>query len=172
MLHWLGAHFVEALHAIMGDVTHVSATCAPVHGHMGDDPRMDDVSFVTLRFRGGAVGNLQTGYLNAVASENRDFIRVWGTEGDAYWPSLGPTLHVSSRRSGTVETRNFDVPTVAGVYGNSVWMVDIARAFVTGIRIGTPPEVDTRAALRLLQVVDAAYRSSEIGVVVEVRGLP
>lgn len=163
MLHWLGAHFVEALCAVMGDVTRVSAVCAPVHGHMGDDPRMDDASFVTLRFAGGAVGNLQTGYLNAVAGENRDLIRVWGTEGDVHWPSLGPMIHVGRRATGTVEARTFEIPAVTGVYGNSEWMVDVAREFVTGIRTGTPPEVDARAAMRVLEVLDAAYRSSGSG---------
>ncbi len=166
MLHWLGAHFVEALHAIMGDVSHVSALCAPVHGYMGADPRMDDVSFVNIRFRNGAVGNLQTGYLNSVAGENRDLIRVWGTDGDIHWPSLGQVLSVASRAVGAVETRNFDLPSIAGVYGNSEWMVDVARAFVSGIRDGSPPEVDARAALRVLDVLDAAYQSSADGAVV------
>lgn len=168
MLHWLGAHFVEALRSIMGEVSHVSAVCAPVHGYMGADPRMDDVSFVTLRFRDGGVGNLQTGYLNAVAGENRDLIRVWGTDGDIHWPSLGPLLTVASRAVGTVETRNFDVPSVAGVYGNSEWMVGVARAFLAGIRDSSPPEVDAKAALRVLEVLDAAYQSSADGAVVEV----
>ncbi|HET7767481.1 MAG TPA: Gfo/Idh/MocA family oxidoreductase, partial [Chloroflexota bacterium] len=114
MLHWLGAHFLEAMCALGGDVRAVSAMCAPVVGNMEPDPRMDDVTSLSLLFQNGVVGALHTGYLNAAPGENRDFIRVWGTEGDAYWPSLGPALHVSRRTPPGGEppgqTQTFELP--------------------------------------------------------------
>ena len=168
MLHWLGAHFIEAMCALFGDVRSVSAMCAPVVGNMERDPRMDDVTSLSLLFENGAVGALHTGYLNAVAGENRDFIRVWGTDGDAYWPSLGPALQVSARvaaggHSGAspVQTHSFDLVEKAGVYGNKEWMFEIARRFVQGIRTGTPPEVGPVEGLRVLRIIDAAYESSQ-----------
>jgi myo-inositol 2-dehydrogenase / D-chiro-inositol 1-dehydrogenase len=166
MLHWLGAHFLEAMCALLGDVQAVSAICAPVIGNMQPDSRMDDVSSVSLLYKSGAVGTLHTGYLNAVppaAGESRDFIRVWGTDGDAYWPALGPKLHVSRRTAsadGPARTFEFDVPEKPGVYGNKQWMFDLARRFVQGIRDGTKPSVGPAEALRVLQIVDAAYEAS------------
>jgi predicted dehydrogenase len=127
---------------------------------MQPDPRMDDVSSLSLLYESGAVGTLHTGYLNAVAGENRDFIRVWGTDGDAYWPSLGPQLIVSSRTAAT-QTHTFDLPEKKGVYGNKQWMFDLARRFVQGIRSGVLPAVGPAEALRVLRIVDAAYESSQ-----------
>ena len=165
MLHWLGAHFLEAMCALFGDVRSVSAMCGPVIGNMEADPRMDDVSSVSLLFANGAVGALHTGYLNAAAGENRDFIRVWGADGDAYWPSLGPQLVVTRRTrpegAPPAETRSFEMPERKGVYGNKEWMYELARSFVRGIRSGTPPAVGPREALRVLRIVDAAYESSD-----------
>ncbi|HXI16701.1 MAG TPA: Gfo/Idh/MocA family oxidoreductase [Chloroflexota bacterium] len=167
MLHWLGAHFLEAMCALLGDVQSVSAICAPVVGNMQADPRMDDVSSVSLLFENGAVGTLHTGYVNAVApaaGQSRDFIRVWGTDGDAYWPALGTQLIVNSRRAGatgpSAQTHSFDLPEKKGVYGNKQWMFDLARSFVQGIRDGTPPAVGPMEAWHVLQIVDAAYESS------------
>jgi len=180
MLHWLGAHFLEAMCALFGDVRSVSAMCAPVIGNMEADPRMDDVSSVSLLFASGATGTLHTGYLNAVAGENRDFIRVWGTDGDAYWPSLGNQLIVGQRASSpptaapaaagaavagatpATQTHTFDMPEKKGVYGNKQWMFDLARSFVQGIRSNTPPEVGPAETLRVLQIIDAAYESSRM----------
>jgi predicted dehydrogenase len=164
MLHWLGAHFVEAICALMGDVQAVSAMCAPVVGNMLPNPRMDDVSSVSFQFTGGSVGTLHTGYLNAVAGENRDFIRVWGTDGDAHWPSLGPKLIVSSRsevwKDEPSRTLSFDIAEKAGVYGNKQWMFDLALSFVKGIRDGTLPAVGPEEAWRVYRIVDAAYESA------------
>jgi predicted dehydrogenase len=168
MLHWLGAHFVEAMCALFGDVRSVSAIAAPVVGNMERDPRMDDVTSLSLLYENGAVGTLHTGYLNAAPVENRDFIRMWGTDGDAFWPSLGPTLLVSARSasggspgSSPTQTHTFDLVEKAGVYGNKEWMFDIARGFIRGIRQGTPPEVGPAEGLRVLRIIDAAYESSQ-----------
>lgn len=161
MLHWLGAHFLEAMCALLGDVQSVSAMCAPVVGNMQADHRMDDVSSVSLLFTNGAVGALHTGYLNAVPGENRDFIRVWGTDGDALWPSLGAQLIVGTRgASPATQTHSFDVPERKGVYGNKEWMFELARSFVRGVRRGVPPAVGPAETLRVLRIVDAAYESS------------
>jgi predicted dehydrogenase len=160
MLHWLGAHLLEVMCALLGDVQSVSAMCAPV-GNMEPDPRMDDLSSVSLLFRSGAVGALHTGYLNAVPGENRDFVRVWGTDGDALWPSLGPQLIVGTRGATPAsQTHSFEVPERKGVYGNKEWMFELARSFVRGVRSGTPPAVGPAETLRVLRVIDAAYESS------------
>lgn len=165
MLHWLGAHYVEAICALMGDVQAVSAICAPVVGNMQRDPRMDDVSAVSLLFTSGAVGTLHTGYLNAVAGESRDFLRLWGTDGDLHWPALGPKLQASSNAAvwsgAPTRTFTFDLKEKSGVYGNKQWMFDLARSFVQGIKDGTPPAVGAAEAWRVLRIIDAAYESSQ-----------
>ncbi len=176
MLHWLGAHFVEAICALMGDVRAVSAMCAPVVGNMDPDPRMDDVSSVSFQFTNGAVGTLHTGYLNAVAGENRDFVRVWGTDGDALWPSLGPSLIVNSRADSWKDqpsrTLSFEIKEKAGVYGNKQWMFDLAQSFVRGIHDGTRPAVGLAEAWRVYRIVDAAYESSQTKRWVEIGAAP
>jgi predicted dehydrogenase len=163
MLHWLGGHFLEVLLFLMGDVREVCAMCAPVVGHLPPDPRMDDVSEVSLRFAGGALGSLYTGYLNAAPGPNRDFVHVWGTDGDAYWPSLGPQLVVSHRTpEGGGQTRTLDLALKPhpGVYGNTEWMFQLAVDFVRGIREGRPPAVGAAEAIRVMEVTDAAYEAS------------
>lgn len=163
MLHWLGGHFLEVVRFLMGDVVAVSAMCAPVVGNLAPDPTMDDVSIVSMQFASGAVGTLHTGYLNAVAGENRDFVRLWGTDGDAFWPGLGPQLIASSRtwKEQPVQTQHFEKTPRAGVYGNSQWMFDVAQRFVDGLRTGTPPTVGALEGLRVLEITDAAYQSSQ-----------
>lgn len=165
MLHWLGAHFIEVMCALFGDVAAVSATCAPVIGNLAPNPRMDDVSAVTLRFINGAIGTLHVGYLNGAGGENRDFVRAWGTLGDVWWPSLGPEITVARRDidSGatTHETVTCDLPERPGTYGNRAWLAEIAEGFVRGIASGTRPEVGAEEALRVLEIIDAAYESSE-----------
>jgi predicted dehydrogenase len=165
MLHWLGAHFVEVMCALFGDVAAVSATCAPVIGNLVAHPRMDDVSAVTLRFINGAIGTLHVGYLNGAGGESRDFLRAWGTHGDVWWPSLGSAITVARRDvdSGATihETVTCDLPERPGTYGNRAWLAEIAEGFVTGIASGTRPEVGAEEALRVLQIIDAAYESSE-----------
>ncbi len=164
MLHWLGQHFLEVLHFLMGEVHEVSAMCAPVVGHLPPDPRMDDVSSLSLRFAGGAVGTFHTGYLNAVAGANRDFVHVWGTEGDAYWPALGASVFVNSRVPAWVAspTRTFEFASKPhpGVYGGSEWLFQVAVDFVQGLREGRRPAVGAAEALRVLEVTDAAYEAS------------
>ena len=136
---------------------------------MQPDPRMDDVSSASLLFKNGAVGTLHTGYLNAVppaAGQSRDLIHVWGTDGDAYWPALGPQLIVNRRNAASTspspqtQTHGFDLPEKKGVYGNKQWMFDLARSFVQGIRDATPPAVGPIEAWRVLQIIDAAYEAS------------
>ena len=176
MLHWLGAHFLEAMCALMGDVQAVSAICGPVIGNMERNARMDDVSSVSLLFKNGAVGTLHTGYLQAVAGDNRNFIGVWGTDGDAYWPALGPQLVVSSRAAAwagaPMRTYSFGIKEKVGVYGNKQWMFDLACSFVQGIRDGTRPAVGPEEAWRVLRIIDAAYEASRTRQWVDVGDVP
>jgi predicted dehydrogenase len=164
MLHWLGQHFLEVLSFLGGDVRQVSAMCAPVVGNMDPDPRMDDVSVLAIRFASGAMGALHVGYLNAAPGANRDVVHLWGSEGDAYWPGLGPQLVVNSRAPSWTgsPTRSYEFAPRprAGVYGNSEWMFQVAVDFVRGIRAGRPPAVGPAEAMRVLQLTDAAYAAS------------
>jgi predicted dehydrogenase len=164
MLHYLGGHFLEVICYLLGDVEAVSAVCAGVVGNLEPHPRMDDVSSVSLRFANGAVGTFHTGYLQAVPDENRDFVQLWGTEGSAYWPALGPRLSVSSRAPawGGAPARTIELGIKArpGVYGGKEWLFGVARDFVEGIRVGRPPEVGAREALRVLRITDAAYEAA------------
>lgn len=164
MLHFLGGHFLEAMCYLFGDVRAVTAMCAPVVGNMEPLPAMDDVSSVSLQFTSGAVGTIHTGYLNAVTDANRDFIQIWGTDGMAYWPGLGPKLTATSRvpewSAAPTQTYEFGPRPRSGVYGGSEWLFELSARFVHGIRDGTPPEVGPAEALRVLRITDAAYEAS------------
>jgi predicted dehydrogenase len=167
MLHWLGQHFIEVLCFLLGDVRELTAMCAPVVGNMDPDPRMDDDSTVVMRFAGDAGGPMATlhvGYLNTFAAANRDFVHLWGSDGDAYWPSLGPQVFVNSRHASWVSspTRTFEFASKPhpAVYGNSEWLFQVAVDFVRGIREGRPPAVGPAEALRVLEITDAAYEAS------------
>ena len=50
------AHFLEVMCALLGEVQSVGAVCVPVICNMAPDPRVDDVSSVSLLFAGGPVG--------------------------------------------------------------------------------------------------------------------
>jgi len=167
MLHYLGGHFLEVIAYLMGEVEAVSAVCAGPVGNLEDDPVMDDVSSVSMRFAGGAVGTFHTGYLQAVPGPNRDFVQLWGTDGSAYWPGLAGQLAASSRAAAWAGAPNrsfdFELKERRGVYGAKEWVFGVARDFVAGIREGRRPEVDGAAALTVLRLTDAAYEASRTG---------
>jgi predicted dehydrogenase len=164
ILHMEGGHFIQAACFLMeGEVTTVTAVCRPVVGFM-DGENMDDVSVVGLEFENGAVGNLHAGYLDAVSGTDVRLM-LWGSEGSVQWERGSTTLHVKSRRWGEPSERalTVDIPTRQGVYGGAAWTFDIVQDFVNAVLEDREPSVTADDALRVLQVIEAAYESSRSG---------
>jgi predicted dehydrogenase len=167
MLHYLGGHFLEVIAYLMGEVQAVSAVCGAPVGNLEDDPVMDDVSSVSLRFASGAVGTFHTGYLQPVPGPSGNFVQLWGTDGAASWPGMAEQVAASSRAAAWAGAPNrtfeFELKERRGVYGTKEWIFGVALDFVAGIREGRRPEVDGAAALTVLRLTDAAYEASRSG---------
>ena len=147
-----GVHLIDSLHFLLGAVAEVQATRADLL----DDVALDDATVVTLRFASGAIGMLGTS--TSVPRTNR--LGVLGSEGAAWNLDDGARL--------TVQTDGADTPTevpVDPVDTVADQMADFARA----VRSGEPPEVDGRAGLHVVGVLEAAVESARTGATVAVR---
>ncbi|MDA1142839.1 MAG: Gfo/Idh/MocA family oxidoreductase [Planctomycetota bacterium] len=171
ILHMLGGHWLEAIRYLMGcEVSAVTAMCRPVVGNMGED--MDDITVAGLEFENGATGSLQAGYLQAAGGGSESVFHLWGTEGSAFWPSMGVSeLQVRSTTFEGDRHRDltFDLASKEGVYGGQQWLFDLAQDLIQAIREDRQPAVTALDAFRVLEVTDAIYQSSKAGRRVEVR---
>jgi predicted dehydrogenase len=147
-----GVHLVDSLHFLLGAVAEVQAARADLL----DDVALDDATVVTLRFASGAIGMIGTS--TSVPRTNR--LGVLASAGAAWNLDDGARLTVQSDGSDTPREEPVEpVDTVAEQ------MVDFARA----VRSGEPPEVDGRAGLHVVGVLEAAVESARTGNTVAVR---
>jgi predicted dehydrogenase len=147
-----GVHLIDSLHFLLGAVAEVQA----VRADLLDDVALDDATVLTLRFASGAIGMLGTS--TSVPRTNR--LGVLASEGAAWNLDDGARL--------AVQTADSDAPQdepVQPVDTVAEQMADFARA----VRSGDPPEVDGRAGLHVVGVLEAAIESARTGSTVQVR---
>ena len=170
ILSWLGCHYLDLLAHLLDD--EYASVSAHAESLGGEDIDVEDVAMLSLRFRGGALATMTAGYLLALspagyASGAYDtHIGVYGTKGRLWWDPVGDTtLHVESAHpSWSAAPRrelNFEVassPAYGGVYGE-----EFVRQFIrASLGEGDPPS-SLRDGVRVLELLDAAYRSAEDG---------
>ncbi len=144
-----GVHQVAVLQMLAGPVTTVQGLVTSFHS--GED--VPDTMLANLRFATGAVGHLT--YATDVHRREQSPLRVYGTEGTL---EIHEDRMVLSNGDGDQE-----IPTAGGPTGLDQEFAD----FYTCVTTGKRPDVSPADALRDLEVIDAAIRSSRYGEVVE-----
>jgi predicted dehydrogenase len=178
ILSWLGVHWIDLFRYLLGEVVSVSAMVAH---RMGPPVDVEDVAGVLLRFANGAMGTLRTGW--SLPFGDKDLYLGWEGErgGLQWWPAEG-RLHVRSTRPDwrAAPERTFTLSGAEGrllpgrpgtPFTRLVWIDEFYRDFVTAARTGQDFPVTGEDALRVLEILHAAYESARTGreVVVGIR---
>lgn len=170
ILLWLGSHYIDLVRFVcQREIVAVSALTARLTEAASD---VEDVASVALELEGGAVGSLHCAYVMpaGLASPYDTSFALWGDEGDATWaPVIGthPTLAVRSVHGEwascperTIRYRDVVVPEA---YCGTQVAVEFFRDVVRRLAAGRQVVAGGEAALRVLEVCEAAYRSAETG---------
>jgi predicted dehydrogenase len=173
-MHNLGVHWIDLFRWLLGDEVE-SAT--GMVSHVQHNLEVEDNSFGTIRFHGGATATLDISYsVPGSYPAGRDlFISVRGSKGALSWsPAWGGTADEvfvvsddASWADGPVRTLQIGSRDVQGYGGVSglAYLRDVAKAIATGHE----PEVTGIDGLRAMEVVEAIYRSAETGEATQVQ---
>ena len=170
ILSWLGCHFLDAL-CFMTDETVAEVTAFV--GRRNPEPiEVEDTAALALRLTGGAIGTFHAGYhlVGSVPGYSGaaydTFLGLRGTQGFARLPlSDGATATLASeapgwREGGRREWR-YEFPTSPAYHG--VPGEEFVRRFLQDARARVPAVAPIEAIAHVLDVVEAAIRSSETG---------
>jgi predicted dehydrogenase len=149
----INAHEIDFLRCLCGDVASVYAEAG---NYMHPDADYPDLAFVSLRFRGGAIGNLYSSNASALGGT---WGLVQGREGAVRYDGWG--------KRGTIEVKRFadEAPTVIDLAtieiqpGVAYELDQFARA----IQEDTPPIVSGLDGLKVVEIARAAYESADTG---------
>lgn len=182
ILSWLGCHWLDLLRYLTGQ--EVAEVGAMVETRSGEAIDVEDVASVQLRLADGTLASLQAGYLLAFGRAGYQGARydnrlvLWGTEGFLQHRVEG-TEHIvalesraSRWRAAPRQVYRFTLPDIAA-YGGAhglEFFEDFLESAIDGK--GSPLATETDA-LRVLEILDAAYRSAATGRIVPVdRAVP
>lgn len=161
ILTWLACHWLDLLRFLFAsEVTEVMAMVATQTDAPVD---VEDTAALLLKFESGAVGTVRAGYsLNPFPGYlDSDFhLQFEGSLGGITWLPRGPsaTVIVRSQRPEYAQWRSPHPPESRAGYSG-----DFLAAFLRAVAgQGAPPatEVD---AWKVMQIIEAAYRSSREG---------
>ena len=170
ILSWLGCHYLDLLAHVLDD--EYASVSAHAECLAGEDIDVEDVAMLSLRFRRGALATMTAGYLLALSPGGYmsgaydTHIGVYGTKGRLWWDPVGSTtLHVESAHpswaSAPRREMQFEVassPAYGGVYGE-----EFVRQFLRASAGEGDPPCGLRDGVRVLELLEAAYRSAEDG---------
>jgi predicted dehydrogenase len=172
MLSWLGCHQLDLIRFITGD--EIVEMSAQVATRSGEAITVEDVATLAFRLRSGALGSLHTGYILALSGggyHNKrgydNYFAINGRLGRLYWNSTGAPSELYAESvhpawaGAPQRTLRFELaasPAYLGVYGEQ-----FVREFVQAVQGQGPVPASGEDALRVAQLVDAAYASSESG---------
>lgn len=178
ILSWLGCHWLDLLRYVSGEeVTRVSATMDTLSGEAID---VEDVASLSLRLSGGAIVSLYAGYLlpsgrtgyegagydQAIIFRGTDGIMSHGQDAGDHLVHLESTA--PGWRTAPRQTFRFSLPNVAA-YGGAHGLAFVDDFITRALAGDGSPLVSPVDALRLLEILDAAYASAKRGEAVEVR---
>ena len=177
ILAWLACHWLDAFRFVTGeDIVRVQAELATLSGEAID---VEDTAVLAFRTSSGAIGSLHAGYLLALgnpgyrAAGHDINLILRGSDGLIQY-SVGrgqdtPPLILESRapRWRSASRRSFQLtPTPSPGYGGLAGL-DFFRQFLAAAP-GDRTPADAVDALRMLEILDAAYASAASGRAVEV----
>jgi predicted dehydrogenase len=177
ILAWLGCHHIDMVCYLLDDkIVEVSAML----GTQSPEPiEVEDTAFLSVRFAGGAMGTIHSGYHLAgpmpagMGGSNDSFIAVRGTSGYARvdgtrGTSYGLYSDAPGWSSGGYREKVFSLPE-SPAYGGAAgedFMLQHMEASRTGGK--APTSIDD--AVHVLEVIDAAVESSATGRLVKIGG--
>ncbi len=155
-LSWLGIHTVDQIRFLTGLEVEAVSAMTPVVGGTSID--VEDLATVSMRFAGGAHGALFSGYL--MPEKGHSSMTVYGSEG---W------VRLNAAERGQLEWRRVGSPKRVISYsghagGYTPWVERTLQACLGQCE----PPLAAADGLAALQIVHAAYRSSETGRTVEI----
>jgi predicted dehydrogenase len=176
----LGVHMLDLALWLMGNprVTSVSATTYAALGPKGrgrwaggrfrEDEitsfDVDDRVTAFLRLETGATLLLEVSWAGYIKKGDRFFVQLWGDEGGAEMDVLNYTTEDTLRLYTDIEgTRTEIRPETTGDYKETV-----ATDFVRAIRQGQAISPTAEEGLEILRIIEAIYRSAELGHEVEI----
>jgi predicted dehydrogenase len=177
ILAWLAGHWLDAFRFISGEeIVRVQAEIGTLSG---EDIDVEDTAVLAFRTSTGAVGSLHAGYLLALgnpgyrAAGHDISLILRGSDGLLQYSvgrnydgpplileSLAPRWRSASRRAFQL------TPTPSPGYGGLAGL-DFFRQFLAA-GPGRPTPADALDALRVLEILDAAYASASSGRATEV----
>ena len=172
MLHWLGCHQIDLIRYVTGEeIVSVIASCKTLSG---EDIDVEDVASVTLGLSQGGIATIHAGYLVKGSVSKADVaprvevpFSVRGTLGQM-WIESGvgdKTLTLQSVAAGwdsVAHHRYSYTDRTSKAYGG-VSGIDFVRQIFKAALEGAALPVSGRDALVVLQIIDAAYESSDTG---------
>ena len=177
ILSWLGCHWLDLLRFVSGEeVTRVNATLDTLSGEAID---VEDVASLSMRLTGGAIASLYAGYLLPSGRPGYEGARYdqaiifRGTDGTlSHGQEAGEHLvflesSAPGWRTAPRQTFRFGLPTVAA-YGGAHGLAFVEDFLQVALGGEGSLLVSPRDALRLLEILDAAYLSARSGKMVEV----
>lgn len=171
ILHWLGCHYFDLMrHLLDDDITHVSALTGALNGFALE---VEDTAAVSMRWSSGALGTYAAGYhlprstAGYAGAAYDTYLAVRGLEGYFQWQptradeivrveSVHPDWAASPARELRYRLEPCDA--YCGSFG-----LALMEAFIRNARAGVPQIAGGEDALRVLEFLEAAYRSAETG---------
>lgn len=166
ILSWLGCHFIDVFRFVSGgEAVEVNAMLETRSPFAID---VEDLASVSIRYDNKMIATLHAGYVG----DNRLDIGFQGSLGHLRIANSNEyQLHVTSRHPSwaTAPTRTITFETPANVPGYAGALgVDTIQRFIRAIREGAPPAFVPADVMRVLEVIDAAHTSADVGRAVKV----
>jgi len=160
-------HMIDLLHWILGMPRRaVARTGTAVHA-----VEVEDVAIGLLEFEGGAIAAVQA--TTGAMPEQPPMVEIHGDRGTAAvsgsWGHLEFRLRTSPGAGDIPAAAVGTDPEARRAHPSTEPYAEQIRDFVSAVREGRPPLVDGGEARKALVIVDALYRSAEIGQWVAVR---
>jgi len=180
ILSWLGCHYIDGLRFWLQDeVVSVSAMVGTLGGEAID---VEDAACMTMKFSKGTIGTFHAGYLLPISEGGYSgatydtYIAIKGSHGRLSWTPTAkgnPTLFVESATGvwSSAPQRKFSYTFARSEAYGGVYGLEFIRAFVKSALTGEEPPNTGYDALRVLEIIEAAYESSETGRRVDITSL-
>jgi len=154
---YLGVHLIDQVLWMVG--SRVQRVSAEVNDH--SEFGVDETSSFTMRFRNGVLTNLN---LTMRASKSIDWVEVVGSEGCMRSEWRTNTLFVQSSRipeySNPATIQFMEDPTYP-MFEREI------KEFISAVSEDRPPAISGVDGVRVLEVIDAVFRSAQTGRAVE-----
>lgn len=176
ILSWLGCHWIDLIRYITNDeVETVSAMIDTLNGAAID---VEDTAAMVMQMKSGALATLHAGYLlpqseSGYTSASYDtYLSFRGLKGNISWyptdpekgvivESVAPGWHSAPRRE--LNYTMAETEAYGGQYGE-----DFVRQFIYSAMRKDPAPPSGENAFRVMQIIEAAYKSSGTGRTVKV----